>query len=90
LGGQFSVGPECVAENVDVANNHLLTEDPVDSVSNLPDGVGSEGFDESLYITVLANITLHMFSAQPQQPIAVHIWNTQSDSCGKHNPSSAV
>lgn len=33
---QFPIGPECVSEYINVVNNHLLTEDPVYGVSDLP------------------------------------------------------
>ena len=38
VGRQLPVGPEGVPENVDVVHKHLLTEDPVHCVSDLPAG----------------------------------------------------
>lgn len=34
---QLPIGPECVPEYVDVAHQHLLTEDPVYRVPDLPE-----------------------------------------------------
>lgn len=36
MGCQFPVGPERVSENINVVNHHLLAEDPVYCVSDLP------------------------------------------------------